>query len=314
MLLLQIGQLCQKCRKLTARRVASTRDSCDDMPVPIMFGQSSKAMLIEFRLKLMIVAVLCASGALAEPLKPAFGGDFNFRKLAPPTANSGKRINIQIEPDANPFPKRAPIEVITPEAPVSKHADWFWNNVSPDRSATSVGRFTTAINFLQSADETAAITPSLNNLQSIANAHGKTILLNTINTKLSPAMVLALIWVESAGKPAAKSNKGAQGLMQLIPATAERFGVADANDPQQNIKGGVTYLDWLLKEFNGDPLLALAGYNAGENAVKKHNGVPPYAETRNYVPKVLAAWMVARSLCLTPPDLVTDGCVFRTEG
>ena len=66
----------------------------------------------------------------------------------------------------------------------------------------------------------------------------------------------------------------------------------------------------LMERFEGDPILALAGYNAGENSVTKHDGVPPYAETRDYVPKVLAAWTVARGLCLTPPQLVSDGCVF----
>ena len=81
----------------------------------------------------------------------------------------------------------------------------------------------------------------------------------------------------------------------------------------QNIKGGVTYLDWLLQEFGGDPVLALAGYNAGEGAVTEHGGVPPYKETRGYVPKVLAAWNVARQLCLTPPVLVSDGCVFNAR-
>jgi soluble lytic murein transglycosylase-like protein len=102
--------------------------------------------------------------------------------------------------------------------------------------------------------------------------------------------------------------------MQLIPATAERFGVKDSTDPVQNIKGGVAYLSWLMKEFDGDPILALAGYNAGEGAVRKHNGVPPYAETRSYIPKILAAWRVARTMCLTEPELVSDGCVFRKKG
>jgi soluble lytic murein transglycosylase-like protein len=99
--------------------------------------------------------------------------------------------------------------------------------------------------------------------------------------------------------------------MQLIPATAERFGVSDSTDPVQNIKGGVAYLDWLLEEFDNDPLMVLAAYNAGEGAVRENQGVPPYAETRDYVPKVLAAWQVAQGLCLSPPELVTDPCVFR---
>ena len=85
-------------------------------------------------------------------------------------------------------------------------------------------------------------------------------------------------------------------------------------DAEENIRGGVAYLDWLLGEFEGDALLALAGYNAGENAVKKHGGVPPYDETRAYVPKVLAAWDVARALCRTRPELPSDGCVFTLAG
>jgi soluble lytic murein transglycosylase-like protein len=101
--------------------------------------------------------------------------------------------------------------------------------------------------------------------------------------------------------------------MQLIPATAERFGVSDTTDPGQNIKGGVAYLNWLMEEFGNDPVLALAAYNAGEGAVRRHGGVPPYAETRAYVPKVLAAWNVAKRLCITTPQLPGDGCVFQTQ-
>ena len=71
---------------------------------------------------------------------------------------------------------------------------------------------------------------------------------------------------------------------------------------------------WLMQEFGHDPLMVLAAYNAGENAVKNNGGVPAYTETRDYVPKVLAAWAVARGLCVTPPELVTDGCVFAVKG
>jgi hypothetical protein len=73
----------------------------------------------------------------------------------------------------------------------------------------------------------------------------------------------------------------------------------------------VAYLDWLMKRFNRDPLMVLAAYNAGEGAVEANDGVPPYAETRDYVPKVLAAWSVAQGLCLSPPELMTDPCVFK---
>ncbi len=100
------------------------------------------------------------------------------------------------------------------------------------------------------------------------------------------AIVRAIIHAESAFNPAALSHAGAQGLMQLMPATARRFGVADSYDASQNIRGGVEYLAWLLKRFNGDLTLAAAGYNAGEGAVDRHKGVPPYSETQRYVQRV----------------------------
>lgn len=100
------------------------------------------------------------------------------------------------------------------------------------------------------------------------------------------AIVRAIIHAESAYRSNALSRVGAQGLMQLMPATARRFGVTDAFDPAQNIRGGVQYLAWLLKRFNGDLTLASAGYNAGEGAVDRYKGVPPYSETQRYVQRV----------------------------
>ena len=99
-------------------------------------------------------------------------------------------------------------------------------------------------------------------------------------------IVRAIIHAESAFNPNALSRVGAQGLMQLMPATARRFGVGNAFDANQNIRGGVQYLAWLLKRFNGNLTLAAAGYNAGEGAVAKYGGVPPYSETRRYVERV----------------------------
>jgi soluble lytic murein transglycosylase-like protein len=176
------------------------------------------------------------------------------------------------------------------------------------------GRFTNAVAHLTKAPDDSPIpSPRLSSLQKIAAAYGPDILRHSIGKSVSPALVLALISVESSGRVAVESDAGAQGLMQLIPDTANRFGVEDSTDPSQNIKGGVAYLDWLMKEFDGDFILALAGYNAGEGAVRKHGGVPPFAETRAYVPKVLAAWKVARGLCVTPPQLASDGCVFQPQ-
>lgn len=104
---------------------------------------------------------------------------------------------------------------------------------------------------------------------------------------LDSHLVLAVIQQESGFKTRARSAKGAQGLMQLMPATAKRFGIENITDIEQNLQGGMQYLRWLLNHFDGNVSHALAGYNAGENAVKKYHGIPPYPETRKYVNKIL---------------------------
>lgn len=100
------------------------------------------------------------------------------------------------------------------------------------------------------------------------------------------AVIRAIMHAESSYNPLALSRVGAQGLMQLMPATARRFGVTDAFNAGQNIRGGVKYLAWLLKRYNNDLTKAAAGYNAGEGAVDRHGGVPPYSETQRYVQRV----------------------------
>lgn len=104
--------------------------------------------------------------------------------------------------------------------------------------------------------------------------------------ELAPALVLAVIATESNFDASAVSPKNAIGLMQLIAPTARRFGVRDPMDPAQNIRGGMAYLRWLLAYFEGDVVLATAGYNAGEGAVDRYKGVPPYRETREYVKRI----------------------------
>ena len=104
--------------------------------------------------------------------------------------------------------------------------------------------------------------------------------------QLPPQLIHSVIRVESNYNPYAVSSKGALGLMQLIPATARRFGVSDVFDPVENIQGGARYLKYLLDLFNNDYRLALAAYNAGEAAVARYGGVPPYPETQNYVVQV----------------------------
>jgi soluble lytic murein transglycosylase-like protein len=99
-------------------------------------------------------------------------------------------------------------------------------------------------------------------------------------------LAMAVIAVESGFNAKATSRKQAQGLMQLLPATQARFHVKDAYDPEQNIKGGLAYLRWLINHFKGDVELVAAAYNAGENAVQRHQGIPPYPETRSYVKRI----------------------------
>jgi soluble lytic murein transglycosylase-like protein len=105
---------------------------------------------------------------------------------------------------------------------------------------------------------------------------------------IEPLLVEAVIATESAFDPLALSHKGAQGLMQLMPETAERFNVIDVWDPGENIRGGAAYLKVLEGEFNGDLHRVLAAYNAGEGAVREHGGVPPYDETQTFVRRVLS--------------------------
>lgn len=113
---------------------------------------------------------------------------------------------------------------------------------------------------------------------------------------LDPALIKSVMHAESAFDPRALSRKGASGLMQLMPGTARRYGVTRIFDPRQNVTAGSRYLRDLLVQFDGDMRLALAGYNAGENAVLKYGGIPPYSETRKYVAKVLELYQSYRGL------------------
>lgn len=106
---------------------------------------------------------------------------------------------------------------------------------------------------------------------------------------LDPALLTAVVNQESGGNPNAQSSAGAQGLMQLMPATAASLGVTNPFDPTQNLQGGAQYLSQLLAQYDGDTSLALAAYNAGPGNVAKYNGIPPFSETQNYVSSILGA-------------------------
>lgn len=269
---------------------------------------------------LLGLSVLLCGPVLAEPVTPY--ASFSAKRVKPPASGTKKRITVQIDPsEVLRRPKPKPKAKGTPPADVEKPAAkpspdkpgryaWFWDKVSPEMTSSGPGRLNTALLALNASGAVKA--PRLQAMQDIARVRGIPILRSTIGTNVSPALVLAVIAVESAGKADAVSSAGASGLMQLMPATAERFGVTDRLVADDNIAGGVKYLDFLMREFDNDPILVLAGYNAGEGSIRNHQGVPPYAETRDYVPKVLAAFQVARGLCATPPELISDGCVFAT--
>ena len=269
-------------------------------------------------LGLLGLTILLSGPVLAE--SSSSFPSFSAKRVKPPSSGTKKRITVQIDPTqvirpAKPKPKVQDDRPDEPNQPAAKpSADqpgryaWFWDKVSPEMASSGPGRLNAALLALNASGAVKA--PRLQAMQDIARARGIPILRSTIGTNVSPALVLAVIAVESAGKADAVSSAGASGLMQLMPATAERFGVTDRLVADDNIAGGVKYLNFLMKEFDNDPILVLAGYNAGEGSIRNHQGVPPYAETRDYVPKVLAAFQVARGLCATPPELITDGCVF----
>jgi len=252
-----------------------------------------------------------------------------YKRVKAPKPGTRPKVTVQISPEEHataPFAPSTGTEIVVPEIiartkvvppgvpgpppqnkPVGSYKA-FWERISPALAESGAGRLNDAITALAAIN---VASPRLQTLQNIAQQQGVEILRATVGTKVSPALVLAVISVESAGRADAVSSAGAQGLMQLMPATARRFGVQDSFHPGQNISGGVKYLNWLMEEFGNDPIMVLAGYNAGEGAVRKHGGVPPYAETRDYVPKVLAAFQIAKALCATPPQLASDGCVFQ---
>ncbi len=240
---------------------------------------------------------------------PAPFPKFQSKTVRPPKPGTNKRILIQIEPKPDVAPKADVGGSEQVQLPQPAKFASFWQEVSPKLDNSGPGRLEPALLAVQKQSGLAA--PRLQALDDLSKAHGIPILVETVNTQVSPALVLAVMMVESAGRADALSSAGAQGLMQLMPDTAARFGVKDAFDPAQNVAGGVRYLDWLMEKFEGDPILVLAAYNAGAGSIRDHKGVPPYPETRDYVPKVLAAFRVARGLCKTPPQLISDGCVFH---
>ncbi|MQQ09414.1 transglycosylase SLT domain-containing protein [Epibacterium sp. SM1979] len=265
-----------------------------------------------FLTAVLAVAPAPRSTAQSEPaapkrVTPAPFPEFQSKTVRPPKAGAPKRSIVQITPEAAAETQQPQTDQTSSVVPARYGS--FWQVISPKQADSGPGRLASAL--LEVSRQPGLSPPRLQDLQDMAAAYGVPLLLETVNTRVSPALALAVIAVESAGRADVTSAAGAQGVMQLTPETADRFGVQDPFDAAQNIAGGVKYLDWLMERFDGDPILVLAGYNAGAGAVRDHEGVPPYAETRDYVPKVLAAFQVARGLCKTPPELISDGCVFH---
>lgn len=267
-------------------------------------------------------ALCCLAVVSAWTGTKATAGDFAMRRVGPPEPGARRLITVQIEEAQEPVERDATgdalgqideaiagLERLGPVVPetakIGGPGEWLWDFL-PKRHGP--GRLSEAADLLASEADDPRMEGARARIRHIGRKYGAEISRATERTDVSPALVLAVIMVESAGRSEAVSHAGAGGLMQLMPATAKRFGVRERFDPGQNIRGGVAYLDWLLGKFEGDAILALAGYNAGENAVIRHGGVPPYAETRNYIPKVVSAWRLSSELCRSPQVTAGDAC------
>ena len=233
---------------------------------------------------LAALVIGATAGIAAEPFE-----DFTFRRVKPPAEGTKRFITIQIAPKKAATP---PESVATVDAAPTDYA-WFWQSIRPERSAAAPGRFlaASALPAPEGADRNA---PRLEALRAIAAAKGPEILLATLGTRVSPALVLAMIGVLDAGD----MTRPYAGTRAAGPETLE---------------GGIEVFSALLARYDSDPILALAAFHAGAEAVEANAGVPPDAATRAFVPRVVAGFQVARALCITPPELYSDGCVFSVE-
>ena len=200
--------------------------------------------------------------------KPSSQREHSRGTISAPPAETETRLAAPVTPDVDSPPVAAPLHVSEkPKRVIEK--------LPPAVPSTADDAATASF-----AKPPAASTDPIDRIvQEAAERH-----------KVDPALVKAVITTESGWNPQAISRKGAVGLMQLIPDTAERFGVGNAFDPAQNVEGGTTYLKWLLDRYHGDLSKTLAAYNAGEGAVDQYRGVPRYRETQQYVRKVTQAY------------------------
>lgn len=272
---------------------------------------AGKGWLTRLGLLLLVLILLGLSESTADAgfLKNgAQPGKDRVKTIKPPRAGAKKRIYKPGERE-----KAAAAKKKSSGKRRAQSHKWFWKIYSTSANAASPGRWGKAIRTMNERQGRGQGVHDRATVAAIEVAHRRPIRAAAARHGVSEALLVAVITVESRGQPRAVSPKGAQGLMQLIPATARRFGVTNAFDTGQNINAGAAYLSWLLKEFRGDPFLALAGYNAGEGAVKKHRGVPPYSETRDYVVKVMDAVALMQSRCKAPLATPRSRCEWRDE-
>lgn len=266
----------------------------------------------KMRFKFFAIVCLCAAAILAADLfessaEAAFlkngvrpGNRTKMHIVRRPSPGARKRIYA-------PGERRAVRKSGGGTRRSERHA-WFWKKFDPGLSAANGSRWDLALRTMAERRVRGKSLVSSETLRAIMSSYRTDISHAAARHGVSEALLTAVIAIESRGKPNAVSPAGAKGLMQLMPGTAKRFGVKNVFDETQNIRGGASYLNWLLREFRGDVLLALAGYNAGEGAVRKHKGVPPYAETRDYVVLVMDALAAMQNLCVAPVTTPRTRC------
>jgi len=247
---------------------------------------------------------LVACPAVAEARKYGLGTltTTGSLKLVRPGGDDG-RSSIFRKPGSLASLREQQYDQPTEKAPpASADFAWFWTEAMPaaasDHDGVSVGLVRHII------DRRSRGLPTYGDINVGADIYMRyrdEIDKAAAETGLSQAVITSVIAIESAGVATATSPKGAMGLMQLMPATAERFGVKSAYSPLENVAGGARYLAELLKLHHGDFVLALASYNAGEGTVDKHDGVPPYRETRDYVAKFFSIYAATKSVCKNEP-------------
>jgi soluble lytic murein transglycosylase-like protein len=211
----------------------------------------------------LLVVSLCAWGVSAQ--------------LAYYIDQNGKRIYVNAPPAPEPkaAAARKPVSPVRPAAQPARAARKEWSPFEPPAAAMRPAATVTAVPATPAHVEAV--------IQDAAKRHD-----------VDPELVKAIVRVESNFNPRAVSHKGAMGLMQLVPGTAQRLGVSNVFSPVENVDGGVRYLKYLLGLFDGDLKLSLAAYNAGPGAVERHGGVPPYRETQNYVKKIADVYSMLR--------------------